>query len=447
MRKKLLLLMCLFICGISYLSSQIRFEDLTEEQIYRKGNKYNIWSITVGGGPVIYYTDVVDYTFFPSHNWKGGPHINVAYQFGRCVALDVNFLATKMYGQKYKRYFEGDLGEFTLNATAYVNQLIANGPLRDKWNLYAKIGIGAVFFRSQMKALENMTGWDGRQISAHEILQKEDIFNIPFGYPTNYSDWKNDDLLVMGYSRRTGEKEKRETSLLIPIGAGVRYRINKSFDLGFELTLRNLTNDNLDVDMTGADNDSYMFSALSVTYKIGKKDKRHASWTYKDFNLDYNRDRGKDALADKLDSLTKRLEYLAANDSIVNDTTLITNTRIVRKEIFTVSVFFDFDKSTIMEMSQRTILNVARYMNEHPDTRMLIQGHCDYRGNYEYNEKLSLRRCNAVKDELVNIYGIDPARLEIDPRGKRELLSDTTKLPDGVHLVNRRVDIIPIITE
>ena len=40
-------------------------------------------------------------------------------------------------------------------------------------------------------------------------------------------------------------------------------------------------------------------------------------------------------------------------------------------------------------------------------------------------------------------FGINESRFTIDARGKHELLSDTRRLaPRGVHMVNRRVDII-----
>jgi outer membrane protein OmpA-like peptidoglycan-associated protein len=447
MKRHLFLLLILFLSGIN-LKAQIRFDELTEEQIYSKDRKYNIWSITAGYGPVVYYTDVVDYTIFPHGKWKFGPSVNIAYQWGRCWAIDINYLMANMYGQKdpahYNRYFEGDFYDVTLNVTAYLNQLIAYGPLNDKWNIYAKIGFGVNAFRSMQKWRD-----DDDIIGVHKDdiinMAGRDIYSISGGYPTSYADWDNDDYFVMGYDRKNPTKKiAREKALLIPIGVGVRYRINKSFDLGFEATLRNLEADNLDVDMTGADNDSYMYAALSLTYKIGKKDKRHASWTYRDFNLDYSKNRARDPLAEKLDSLAKRLEYLAANDSIVNDTTRIVETKFIKKEFFQVSVFFDFDKSGILDMSHRTIVNIARYMKDNPESRMLIQGHCDARGSFEYNEKLSMRRCLAVKDILVKSYAIDEARFDVDPRGKRELLSDTNKLPKGVHLVNRRVDVIPI---
>jgi outer membrane protein OmpA-like peptidoglycan-associated protein len=440
--KRLLLSLNFILVGFSVAFAQIDFGSLEEEQIYRPDSTYNTWSISVGYGPVIYYTDVIDYTLFPSSNLKLGPSVQIAKQLGRSWALEGEFIMADMYGQKYNRYFEGDFREASLNVKAYINQLIFNGPLRDRWNIYAKVGLGVNFFRSTM-----------REQGTDRLLTVDDIFGGVSGYPTSYSDWDPDDYLVMGYERNGYasadpdlEEIGRESGLVVPIALGVRYRVNKSFDFGVETSLHNMVADNMDVDMTGADNDSYMHAAFSLTYKIGKKDKRHASWTYKDFNLSYERDRLRDPLAHKLDSLRAHLDELAAlNDSAVGDTTYISQDKTIRHELFAASVFFDFDKSEVTSRSHRTLAGVARYMTEHPEAVIKIQGYTDDRGSFEYNEKLSERRCFAIKDVMVKDYGLDASRFVIEPKGKVELLSDTRKLaPRGVHLVNRRVDIFQV---
>lgn len=439
--KRLLLSLNFILVGFSVTFAQIDFGSLEEEQIYRPDSTYNTWSISVGYGPVIYYTDVIDYTIFPSNNLKLGPSVQIAKQLGRSWALEGEFIMADMYGQKYNRYFEGDFREASLNVKAYINQLIFNGPLRDRWNIYAKIGLGVNFFRATM-----------REQGTDRLLVVNEIF-VGDGYPTSYSDWNPDDFLVMGYERNGYasadpdlEKIGRESGLVVPIALGVRYRVNKSFDFGVETALHNMVADNMDVDMTGADNDSYMHAAFSLTYKFGKKDKRHASWTYKDFNLSYERDRLRDPLAHKLDSLRAHLDELAAlNDSAVGDTTYISQDETIRHEHFAASVFFDFDKSEVTSRSHRTLAGVARYMSENPEVVIKIQGYTDDRGSYEYNEKLSERRCLAIKDVLVKDYGMDASRFVTEPKGKVELLSDTRKLaPRGVHLVNRRVDIFQV---
>ncbi|ASB48595.1 OmpA family protein [Alkalitalea saponilacus] len=415
--------------------SQIDFGNLEEYQLYRPDSTYNVWSVTVGYGPVIYYTDVIDHTIFPQSNLKFGPTVQVARQFGRSWALEGQFIMADMYGQKYQRYFKGDFREASVNVKAYLNQLIMGGPMRDKWNIYGKLGLGMNFFRSaQFSQIDDLP------------LFVSDVYTIPSGYPTSYADWDWDnDLLVKGYDRQTFEKTSRQRELVVPIGIGVRYRLNNSFDLGVETSMRNLLADNLDVDMTGADNDSYMYTSFSVTYKIGRRNRRHSSWTYKDFNLDYQRQRARDPMIARLDSLRQQLDHLAASDSVVSDTTTIHTEKVIRRETFTASVFFGFDRSDITQRSHRTIAGVARYMKDNPDVRIRIRGYTDDRGSYEYNLGLSERRCRAVVDVLVRDYGIDESRFEVEPKGKEILLSDTRRLaPRGVHLVNRRVDIIQI---
>ncbi|WP_162198255.1 hypothetical protein [Geofilum rubicundum] len=68
--KRALLSLFLILTGFLATFAQIDFGNLEEEQIYRPDSTYNTWSISVGYGPVIYYTDVIDYTLFPSSQLK-----------------------------------------------------------------------------------------------------------------------------------------------------------------------------------------------------------------------------------------------------------------------------------------------------------------------------------------------------------------------------------------
>ena len=422
-------LLVIFSTNIS--AQQIDFYNLDEEQLYNPDKKYNTWSVTAGFGPVVYYTDVVDYTVFPSKNWKFGPSVIISKQFGRPWSFDAQFLTADMYGEKNSRFFEGNFYDLTLNLNVSINQLVLFGPIRDRLNIYGKIGLGANYFRARQQNIE--TGaW----------ITVGDVHNSTPGYPRPYG-WAESDFLAMGYDRADPSKETdRASEMVVPIGMGVDYRLNKSFDIGAELTLRNLTQDNLDVNLTGADNDSYMSVLVTVTYKIGKKDKRHALWTYKDFNLAYQRDRQLDPMAQKLDSLRKRLDYIAANDSSTTDTTYIYKETIVRRNVLAASVFFDFDRSNIKHEAQKVLAMVARFLKENPQERVVVQGYCDERGSDDYNLHLSQRRCDAVVESLVYDYGLEKSRFETEPEGESKLLSDTKKLaPRGIHSVNRRVDI------
>lgn len=420
------------------LAAQSNPGQLSEEQIYRKGNKYNTWSVSVGGGPIIYYADVIDYTAFPKNNWKFAPTIMISKQFNRPWGIDLQWLMADMYGQKNGRYFEGDLYDVSLNGTLNINQLAIFGPISDKWNIYAKLGIGLTYFRSRQHSLTD-----------DRMLIVSDVYEGTAGYPTPHG-WLPSDYLVMGYERRgegaPDQQTSRRNEVVIPFGVGVKYRLSKSFDIGTEILMRQMSADNLDVNLTGADNDSYMLASINLTYKLGKKNKRHSAWTYKDFNINYKRQRGDDPMAQKLDSLKKQIEYMSLLDSTKSDTSTIITESVEYKETVSASIFFDFDKSDITQEAQMSLAKVAYVMNQDKSLRVKIVGYCDERGSYEYNLKLSQRRCNAALKTLVNDYNIDPDRFEVDPKGKSELLSDTQKLaPRGLHLVNRRVDLFVII--
>ena len=42
----------------------------------------------------------------------------------------------------------------------------------------------------------------------------------------------------------------------------------------------------------------------------------------------------------------------------------------------------------------------AAYLREHPEVRVLVEGHCDDRGTNEYNLALGDRRANSAKNYL-----------------------------------------------
>ena len=64
------------------------------------------------------------------------------------------------------------------------------------------------------------------------------------------------------------------------------------------------------------------------------------------------------------------------------------------------------------------VYNIAQWMKSNPDQNVAIVGYADKdTGTAKYNMGLSERRANAVKDVLVNKYGINPDRLSIQAEG------------------------------
>lgn len=80
-------------------------------------------------------------------------------------------------------------------------------------------------------------------------------------------------------------------------------------------------------------------------------------------------------------------------------------------------VFFDTDQATLRPDARATLQRQAAWLNQHPQVRVVIEGHADERGTREYNLALGARRANAVKDYLVSL-GVAPNRIETISYGK-----------------------------
>ncbi len=101
-------------------------------------------------------------------------------------------------------------------------------------------------------------------------------------------------------------------------------------------------------------------------------------------------------------------------------------------------VFFDWDESTLNAGANAILDSAAEEAQGRSLTSIDLVGHTDTSGPRDYNQKLSMRRANAVRDAMVQ-RGIAPNMLSVNHRGENELLVDT---PDGVREpANRRTEI------
>jgi outer membrane protein OmpA-like peptidoglycan-associated protein len=82
------------------------------------------------------------------------------------------------------------------------------------------------------------------------------------------------------------------------------------------------------------------------------------------------------------------------------------------------AVYFDFDRTELDNDALITISKVATRMQKDPSILVEVRGYCDFLGDITYNEKLSIRRSERVKKELVNVWGIDADRIIANGKGK-----------------------------
>lgn len=98
-------------------------------------------------------------------------------------------------------------------------------------------------------------------------------------------------------------------------------------------------------------------------------------------------------------------------------------------------VFFDFDQSIIGQGGTNVIDAVVNEIQTRNIQTVRIVGHTDTSGSQEYNNRLAVRRANAVKSELI-ARGVPAGIITTEARGENELLVNTA---DGVREpANRR---------
>jgi len=98
-------------------------------------------------------------------------------------------------------------------------------------------------------------------------------------------------------------------------------------------------------------------------------------------------------------------------------------------------VHFDFDKYNIKKIYVPDLEEHVAYLKENSSAPVTVEGHTDYIGSVQYNQKLSERRANAVRQYLI-AQGIASARINVVGYGKLRPIADN-KTAEG-RAINRR---------
>ena len=104
---------------------------------------------------------------------------------------------------------------------------------------------------------------------------------------------------------------------------------------------------------------------------------------------------------------------------------------------------FDFDKSVLKPAAQASLDSLAGKVKSLTLEVIVAVGHTDSVGTDAYNQKLSIRRAEAVKKHLVS-QGIEAKRIYVEGKGESQPVADN-KTAEG-RAKNRRVQIEAIGT-
>lgn len=101
-------------------------------------------------------------------------------------------------------------------------------------------------------------------------------------------------------------------------------------------------------------------------------------------------------------------------------------------------VFFDWNKADITPAAQRTLQDAVKAFGG-PAARIHVVGHTDSSGSPDYNQRLSIRRAEAVKRSIVAL-GVPAGSVTTEGRGESQLLVQTG--PNVREPSNRRAQVL-----
>ncbi len=102
-------------------------------------------------------------------------------------------------------------------------------------------------------------------------------------------------------------------------------------------------------------------------------------------------------------------------------------------------VLFDLNKADLKPAGEQTISRLADFMSEYEERRVRVEGYTDSTGAASYNQGLSERRAEAVRDALVDM-GI--SRNRVETRGYGEEYPVASNDTSSGRQQNRRVEIV-----
>ena len=109
-------------------------------------------------------------------------------------------------------------------------------------------------------------------------------------------------------------------------------------------------------------------------------------------------------------------------------------------------ILFDFDKCNIRPVAEETLKKVGEVIKGSGSTQVVISGHTDSKGSEKYNQYLSEKRAESVKNWLIKNTGVDERYIETTGWGESKPAGpnanpDGSDNPEG-RQKNRRVEII-----
>ncbi|WP_333853363.1 OmpA family protein [Epilithonimonas sp.] len=434
----------------------------------QESKKFNDWSISVGAGvPLMQSADMTSI--------KNGNGKNL---FGYSAYISVDKVITHAFGLNLQ-YDRGETRQGQVNTKDHK-------PIEGKYpagrTQYDAISIlGDINFSNLLRRVDNKSPfrWALHGYAGIGTLA--------------YRSYRQDPGPVYNQTLNYEKKPFKLGSLFGQAGAGLKFKINNRFDIEGRLMYVVTGDDEFDGAGVGQNgynltedqiSDNFFNGTLGITFKLGKHES-HLMWhdplqeIY--YKLDVLNDKTQDLevckkgdvdndgvcddwdrqldtpagarvdgagvaldvdldgvidLYDKCVTVPGPVENQGCPDPSYTNTGVVTDGERIMK-----GIEFDLNSDRILPSNTPILTQAINYINS-SNSNFKVIGGTDTRGTEQYNQKLSERRANNVKNYLIQ-NGADKAKLEAIGRGEKDLLypecEPAEKCPEWKNRANRRV--------
>lgn len=247
--------------------------------------------------------------------------------------------------------------------------------------------------------------------SIHGVNTKRVFSIVPFiGLGGTFTWDYSKDGGIIGH-----DGKPKGNSWTLPVSAGIQFNFRLSRHVDFFLEGRGqFYGDNFNNNAYGRPIDINITATGGFIFKIGGDDfKSYNPCDYLGYisNLNNQVNDLRGALATTAAALATAEAQLPCPEA---QDTVIT----VQSAPLMSTVRFTLNSARISGMEMVNVYNTAEYLKANPDTKVVIAGYADKdTGTDSYNMDLSKRRAEAVKNALVDKYGISADRLIIRAEG------------------------------
>lgn len=272
------------------------------------------------------------------------------------------------------------------------------------------------------------------------------------------------------FKAATGSQVKE---FVVPIGAGVKFRLSDALALNLGYTENFIDGDNFDGYKNGgaASKDHYSYGYAGLEYTFGPKSKPNLDWVnpvammYDELydaalrqevealkgrvgNVenavnDLKKDSDGDGVADQFDKCpnTPAGTVVDGSGCPINfpkiDTSLFVRKPAVGDAKAYSNIQFEFDSSVLRTSSYPALDLTSADLRANADKKIELDGYASSEGTAAHNMRLSKDRANSVKTYLVN-SGVDAKRVKVKAFGETHPIADNST--EEGRVLNRRVE-------